>query len=165
MKIQLSVQYVPICYKYYAHSRLFLGPFQYQDGVFLVCVSQPIDHFIRSTYFWKSTVFVLKWELQKLFGCHVSYPIGSLLPVHYSNVIMSTMAFQITCVAIVCSIVCSGTDKRKHQRSATLVFVREIHWWPLDCPHKGLVMLIMFPFGDGIMVKSCAILIWIDIVN
>ena len=44
---------------------------------------------------------------------------------HYSNVIMSTMASQITDVWIVYSNVCA--DQRKHQSSVSLAFVREIH--------------------------------------
>ena len=43
---------------------------------------------------------------------------------HYSDVIMSTTAFQITGVSVVCSTVCSGADQRKHQLSASLAFVR-----------------------------------------
>ena len=39
---------------------------------------------------------------------------------HYSDVIMCTMASQITSVSIVHSTVCPGTDQRKHQRSASL---------------------------------------------
>ena len=40
---------------------------------------------------------------------------------HYSEVIMSEMASQISGVTIVCSTVCSGTDQRKHQSSTSLV--------------------------------------------
>ena len=47
--------------------------------------------------------------------------------IHYSDVIMSTMASQITGVSIVCSAVCSGAHQRKHQSSASLAFVRGIH--------------------------------------
>ena len=38
-----------------------------------------------------------------------------IFPVHYSDVIMSVMAFQITSVSIVCSIVCSDEGQRKYQ--------------------------------------------------
>ena len=38
--------------------------------------------------------------------------------VYYSDVIMSAMASQITSVSIVCSIICSGANERKHQGSA-----------------------------------------------
>ena len=48
---------------------------------------------------------------------------------HNSEVIISTLASQITGVSIVYSTVCSGADQRKHQSSASLVFVRGIHWW------------------------------------
>ena len=46
-------------------------------------------------------------------------------PFHYSDVMMSAKTSQITSVTIVYSTVCSGTDQRKHQSSASLAFVRE----------------------------------------
>ena len=45
----------------------------------------------------------------------------------YNDVIISSMASQITCVWIVYSTVCSDADQRKHQSSASLAFVRGIH--------------------------------------
>ena len=56
-------------------------------------------------------------------------------------------------VSIVCSIVCSGADLRKHQRSASLAFGRGIHWSPVDSPHKGPVTRKMFPIFDVIISK------------
>ena len=50
---------------------------------------------------------------------------------HYSDVIMSTMATQITGV-----------------------FARGIHRWPVDSPHKGPVTWKMFPFDDIIMSRN-----------
>ena len=55
---------------------------------------------------------------------------------HYSDVIMDAMASQITGNSINCSTNCSGADKKKHQRSASLAFVRGIHRWPVNSPHK-----------------------------
>ena len=55
---------------------------------------------------------------------------------HYDDVIISTVASQITSVSIVYSAVCSGPDQRKHQSSASLAFVRGIHRWPVNSPHK-----------------------------
>ena len=49
---------------------------------------------------------------------------------------------------------CSGADQRKHQRSASLAFVRGIHRWPVSSPHKGPVTRKMFPFDDVIMSKK-----------
>ena len=46
---------------------------------------------------------------------------------HYSDVIMGAMVSQITGLSIVYTTVCSGTDQRKHQRSASLAPVRGIH--------------------------------------
>ena len=45
----------------------------------------------------------------------------------------------------------SGTDQRNHQSSASLAFVRGIHRWPVNSPHKGPVTQKMFPFDDVIM--------------
>ena len=64
---------------------------------------------------------------------------------------MSPMASQITSLTIVYSIVYSGVDQRKHQSSASLAFVREIHLWPVNSPHKWPVTWKMFPFDDVIM--------------
>ena len=72
---------------------------------------------------------------------------------HYNDVIMSMMASQITGVFIVCSIVGSGADQRKYQSSASLAFVRGIHRWPVNSPHKGPVTRKMFPFDDVIMIN------------
>ena len=57
--------------------------------------------------------------------------------IYYSDVIMGAMASQITGVALVCSIVCSGTNQRKHQSSTSLAFVRGIHRWPVNSPQKA----------------------------
>ena len=45
----------------------------------------------------------------------------------------------------------SGRISKKNQSSASLAFVRGIHWWPVDSPHKGPVTRKMFPFDDVIM--------------
>ena len=71
---------------------------------------------------------------------------------HYSDVIISAMASQIIGVSIVYSNVCSGADRRKHQSSASLAFVRGIHRGPVNSPHKGPVTRKMFLFDDVIMV-------------
>ena len=55
------------------------------------------------------------------------------------TVIMKTMASQITSVSSVYTTVYSGVDQRKHQSSASLAFVRGIHRWAVNYPHKGPV--------------------------
>ena len=69
---------------------------------------------------------------------------------HYSDVIKGAMASQITEVSIIYSTVCSGAGQRKHQSSASFAFLRGIHRWSVNSPHKGPVTL---PFDDVIMAK------------
>ena len=61
---------------------------------------------------------------------------------------MGVMASQITSLMIVYSTVYSGADQRKHQSSASLAFVRVIHWWLVNSPHKGPETRKMNPFDD-----------------
>ena len=71
---------------------------------------------------------------------------------HYNDVIMSAMASQITSLTIVYSTFHSSADQRKHQSSASLAFMRGIHRWAVNSPHKGPVTEKMFPFDDVIML-------------
>ena len=70
---------------------------------------------------------------------------------HYSDVIMSTMASQITGVSIICSTVCSGTD----QTSASLAFVLGIHRaaGTGEFPTQKANNAEKFPFDDVIMAS------------
>ena len=65
---------------------------------------------------------------------------------HYNDVIMGSMASQITSGSNVYSAVYSGVQQRKHQSSASLAFVRGIH-----SEFNGPVTRKMFPFDDVIM--------------
>ena len=65
--------------------------------------------------------------------------VGTEWTFHYSDVIMSAMASQILRLTIVYLTVYSGTDQIKHQNSASLAFVRGIHRWSVNSPHKGSV--------------------------
>ena len=64
---------------------------------------------------------------------------------------MSTIASRITSLTIVYSTVYPGADQSKHQSSASLAFVWEIHRSPVNSPHKWPVTRKMFPFDDVIM--------------
>ena len=76
---------------------------------------------------------------------------------------MGTMASQITSLTLFtqpsmqAQIKETGANQRKHQSSASLAFVRGIHWWPVNSPHKGPVTRKMFSFDAVIMF--CFILI------
>ena len=103
-------------------SRPMLDPLQLQISCYLMVLSQqPI---------------VLKIKL--------------FVVIHYCDIIMGTMASQITTLTIVYSIIYSSADQRKHQSSASLAFVRGIHRWPVNFLHKGPVTRKMFPFDDVI---------------
>ena len=102
---------------------------------------QPDDNFHQHTVHPKKYAHSLRFVV---FCCHLGM-------VHYSDVLMSVMASKITSLTIVYSTVYSGADQRKHQSSASLAFVRGIHRWPVNSPHKGPVMRKMFPFDDVIM--------------
>ena len=58
---------------------------------------------------------------------------------------MDTMASPCS-LTIVFLIVYSGADQRKHQSLRHWPFVRRIHLWPVNSPHKGPVTRKMFPF-------------------
>ena len=69
----------------------------------------------------------------------------------YCDVIMGTMASQITSLVIGYPVVHSDADQREQQSCTSLDFVRGSHRWPLNSPHKWPVMRKMFPFDDVIM--------------
>ena len=78
---------------------------------------------------------------------------------HYNDVIMSVMSSLITSLTIVYSSVYSAADQWKHQSSASLAFVKGIHRWPVNSPHKWPVTRKMFPFDDVIIPDD--VLNWI----
>ena len=50
-----------------------------------------------------------------------------------------------------------GLFRRRYQSSASLAFVRGIHRWTVNSPHRGSVTRKIFPFDDVIMSKRpCA---------
>ena len=76
---------------------------------------------------------------------------------HYIDVIMTTMASQITSFTVVYSTVYSDADQRKHQSSASLAFVWGIHrdrWIPRT---KDQLRGKMFPFDDVIIMTSALV--------
>ena len=80
------------------------------------------------------------------------WPGFSLL--HCNDVIMGTIASQITSLKSVYSTIYSGADQRKHQSSASLAFVRGIHRWSMNSPHKWPATRIFIPFDDVNMVHN-----------
>ena len=80
--------------------------------------------------------------------------------IHYNDVIMGAIASQITSLMIVYSTVYSDADQRKHISFESLAFVRGIHRWPVNSPHKGPVTRKMFPFDDVSMIPQVGWQTW-----
>ena len=129
-----------ITYPYCCHSMLVRGPrylYIYTRGWLLL-----MGRGHKSTHALYQTIFYMGDNGNILhFGLTL-----------YSDAIMSAMASQITGVSIVYSTICSSAYQRKHQSSASLAFVREIHGWSVNSPHKGPVTRKMSPFDDVIMI-------------
>ena len=84
------------------------------------------------------------WDIESAFHCNVytnlkwinaslCHTLHNMWSRHYIDVIVTTMASQITSLTVVYSTVYSGADQRKHQSSASLAFVGGIHrdrWFP-----------------------------------
>ena len=82
---------------------------------------------------------------------------------HYNDVIMGAIASEIASLTIVYSTVYSDADQRKHQSSASLVFVQGIHRGPVNSQHKWPVTRKMFPFDDVITIIRMSLLHFIII--
>ena len=125
--------------------------------------------FIHVTILYSQSLLVIGTLRMWLFCFVLVYVIWlKWIPAYYSDVIISAMASRITGDSIVCSAVCSGADQSKHQSSTSLAFVRGIHRWPVDSPHKGPVTRGMFLFDDVIMnyfpySSDSFYLLWIDL--
>ena len=83
-------------------------------------------------------------------------PCTAVYLTRYSDGIMGAIASQITSLTVVYSMVYSDADQRKHPSSASLAFVRGIHRWPVNAPHKWPVARKMFPYDDVIMIQHKA---------
>ena len=117
-------------------------------------------HSSETVYCWVLIVSLLGLSSFTNWSCDSSFSIT------YNDVIMSAIVSQITSLTIVCAAFYSGADQRIYQSSASLAFVRGIHRWPVNSPHKGPVTRKMFPFDDVIMLRwrsqtnSISVLFW-----
>ena len=85
------------------------------------------------------------------FKCHGNQYAALSRTCHYNDVKIGAMASQIASLTIVSSTVYLGADQRTHRISASLAFVRGIHRWPVNSPHKGPVTRKCF----HLMTSSC----------
>ena len=108
--------------------------------------------FIRagvSTVLWDGIIYFLQCII---YFCKVSclqLERENMLSLHWRQ--NGSDGVYITSVSSVYSTVCSGVYQRKHQSSASVLFVRGIYRWPVNSPHKGPLTRKRFPFDDVIM--------------
>ena len=141
---------------------------QHSDTLHIHITSPQSVNTVQCTTISHNNYYLMPDRLQDIswtYDDHVQWPICDVWPgpselkhcytgidKHYSDIIMDTMASQITSLTIVYWSVYSGADQRKHQSSASLTFVRGIHRWPVNSPHKWPVIWKMFPFDHIIMI-------------
>ena len=70
---------------------------------------------------------------------------------HYGDIIMRATASHITSFTIVRSTIYSGAHERRYKSSTSLAFVRGIHRWPVNSPHKGPVTRKIFLYVNVII--------------
>ena len=74
---------------------------------------------------------------------------------HYCDVIMGTMASQITSLRLFTQPFIQAQIKENSKAPRYWPFVRGIHRWPVNSPHKGPVTRKMSPFDYVIMLQAC----------
>ena len=88
-------------------------------------------------------------------GLSIGYP--AHYKFHSDDVRMGVMASQITSLVIVYSTVYSRRRSITTSKLRVTGFVRGIHRWPVNSPHKGPVTRKMFPFARVTHWLSCAL--------
>ena len=98
-----------------------------------------VPHIHISTKRWRLFMWCSVWIAHnRLYDPSVDISTHTAHPnKHCIDVIMNAMAFQITCVSIVCSTIFSDADHKKTFKLSVTGL------WPVDSPHKGL-MSFMF---------------------
>ena len=126
--------------------QIMSGSWQYSISVYKRCKMK--IYFILKYLVWEHLV-TLQFRVATLLIVNMGLCPGLT---QYNDVIMDTIASQITSLTVVYSIVYSGADQRKHQ--------------PMNSPHKKPVTRKMFPFVDVTMFEgNCHILITITAIT
>ena len=100
------------------------------------CQLKKIHNYVHTTPFWEYILrnhHIMLTTGKQVRKCYIPQLQGRWL--HYIDVIISTIASQITSLTIVYPTVNSGADQRNYQTRASLAFVRGIHRSPVNTPH------------------------------
>ena len=134
----------------------FDGHWRPISNIYVLC-----EYWKNLQLYWKRLMFCTAINISKshelsILWCLFVYFIESLAIeiLYYNDVTMGAMASQITSITIVYWTVYSGAEQRKHQSSASLAFVRVIHRWPVNSPHKWPVTRKIFPLDDVIRMNT-----------
>ena len=119
----------------------------------ILCITNNVSNVLKRVWPKSGEVsrYVLKLNFWSIFIYHFIWLLSTVSS-YYSDVIMGTMASLITSLTSVYSTVHSCADQRKHQSSASLAFVLEIHRRPVISPHKWPVTRKIFHS----MTSSCS---------
>ena len=97
----------------------------------------PIDYFLPFLFY--HVLRCLHKDIRRIYRLHVE--IGKLQWCYNEGDVVSNHRI-LDCLLF------SGADQRKHQSSASPVFVSGMKWWPTDSPHKWPVTRKIFSFDD-----------------
>ena len=90
-------------------------------------------------------------KMNDVVRAHLTFQMFTLLQkYHYNDVLMSTMASQITGISIVQPFV--QAQIKENIKPPRHWLFEWIHRWPVDSPHKGWVMVKIFTFDEVIMM-------------
>ena len=124
----------------------------FQNGSRGIAGDMQLEFQVISFHIWPDTICQRIWS--NIDVDQSSCGISMILRHHYSDVAMYSVVSQIAGVSIVCPIFYLGAGQRKHQSSVSLAFVKGIHRWPVNSPHKWPVTRKMLPFDDFIMTGT-----------
>ena len=100
-----------------------------------------------------NVTILVKFDIRSLSGEHTYAHSFN----HYTDVIISAMASQITSSTIVYPTVYSRRKSKKTSKLHAAGLCEGIHRWPVNSAHKGPVKRKMFPFDDVIMTRLCLV--------
>ena len=114
---------------------------------FLVLTKVFVSKIIKWRKYGGPLTFTFEWNSQsQVRHCEKTFKISTLQWRHNGRDSVSKTSLTIAYPTLY-----SDADQRKHQSSAWIAFVRVIHRWPVNSPHKYPVTRKMFPFEDVIM--------------
>ena len=106
------------------------------------------SHLIAQTLFCGTNIFQNLWVTAR----HIWYlPLVWAYPLQWRPNGRARWRLKSPASGLLTQPLIQGADHLKHQSSPSLAFIRGIHRWPVNSPHKGPVTRKMFLFDDVII--------------